>query len=173
MVWTSTLFTILILQFISLGGGQNIDPDVQLESSFPPAKPSLTNLNAICLHGSGRARYPASSFPPSGYAYARRAGNAVNRLEAWFSQCCNGDVARGNEQILCCAKQAWEAALSQFCTEEFSTMTLAHECCEQKGEDRWKCFTKQAPNPSYQSLPGYLAPVVPQDRIFTWDPNTC
>ncbi|KAA0710193.1 hypothetical protein E1301_Tti016730 [Triplophysa tibetana] len=173
MVWTSTILSILILQFISLGGGQNTDPDVLLKSSFPPAQPSLMNLNAICLHGSGRARYPASIFPPSGYAYARRAGNAVNRLEAWFSQCCNEDVARGNGEILCCAKQAWEAALSQFCTEEFSTMTMPHECCERRGEDRWNCFTTQAPNPYYKSLPGNLAPVVPADRIFTWDPNTC
>lgn len=92
--------------FFSHHKGQDIDPEALVDSSFPPAKPSLANLNAICLYGIGRARYPASYFPSSGYAYARRAGNAVNRLEAWFSQCCHGGVAWGKGQILSCAKQA-------------------------------------------------------------------
>ncbi|XP_051526387.1 extracellular matrix protein 1-like [Myxocyprinus asiaticus] len=172
MGWKSTLVTIFIIQLTSLGGGQNTHPDVLLGSDFPPARPSLNNLNAICLHGNGRSRYPASYFPPSGYAYARRAGKAINRVEAWFSDCCFGGVAQGNEQILCCANKAWETALSHFCIEEFSTMTLPHKCCEKKGEDRWNCFERLASNPSYQPLPGYIAPVIPPDRIFTWDPNT-
>ncbi|XP_051519552.1 extracellular matrix protein 1-like [Myxocyprinus asiaticus] len=173
MVWKSTLVTFFILQLTSLGGGQNVNPDVLLESDFPPARPSLNNLNAICLHGNGRHRYPTSCLPPSGYAYARRAGTSINRVEAWFSQCCFGGEAQGSGQILCCANKAWETALSHFCIEEYSTMTLPHECCEKKGEDRWNCFEIQAPNPSYQPLLGYIAPIMPPDRIFSWDPNTC
>ncbi|RXN05426.1 extracellular matrix 1-like protein [Labeo rohita] len=153
--------------------GRNIDPPVQLEPYFPPAKPSLENLNAVCVHGNGRPRYPASCLPSSGYGYIRRAGIAVNRVEAWFSQCCQRGVAQGDQQVLCCAKQAWETALSHFCIEEHGTMTLVHECCEKKGEERWNCFEKQAPNPSYQPLSGYTAPVITPDRIFTWDPNNC
>ncbi|XP_065138323.1 extracellular matrix protein 1 [Paramisgurnus dabryanus] len=173
MVWKSTLVAILILQLITWGGGQDIDPDALLKLSFPPAKPTLSNLYAVCLHGNGRARYPASCFPSSSYAYAHRAGNAVNRLEAWFGQCCYGGVATGKGQILCCAEQAWKTSLSQFCIDEFSIMTVAHECCDVKGEDRWNCFNKQAANPSYQPLPDFNAPMIPPDRIFNWDPNTC
>ncbi|KTG37074.1 hypothetical protein cypCar_00007869 [Cyprinus carpio] len=170
MIRKSTLLTTLILHLISLEGGQSIDPDVMLKSCFPPARPSVTNINAICLYGNGRPRYPASYFPSSGHAYARRAVNAVNRLESWFDQCCYGGLSLGNGQILCCAEQAWKNTLSYFCVEEYSTKTLVHECCEKKGEERWNCFESQAPNPSYQPMCGYTAP---PDRIFTWDPNTC
>ncbi|KAK9957852.1 hypothetical protein ABG768_012056 [Culter alburnus] len=173
MVWKITLVTTLILHLISLGGGQNIDPGVLLKSNFPPARPSDNNLKAICLYGNGRPRYPAAHFPSSSYAYARRAGKAVNRLEQWFSQCCYGGLAYGNRQILCCAEQAWETTLSRFCIEEYSTMTLVHECCEKKGVERWKCFESRAPNPFYRPLSGYRAPIIPPGRIFTWDPNTC
>lgn len=173
-----------------------------LKSNFPPARPSDNNLKAICLYGNGRPRYPAARFPSSSYAYARRAGKAVNRLEAWFSQCCYGGFTYGNRQILCCAEQAvstqnekhmsfyfsnseqknnclfplflqWKAALSRFCIEEYSTMTLVHECCEKKGEERWNCIKSRAPNPFYQPLSGYRAPIIPPDRILTWNPNTC
>ncbi|XP_050992086.1 extracellular matrix protein 1-like isoform X2 [Labeo rohita] len=169
-----TTFSIILILQLTLGAdGRNIDPPVQLEPYFPPAKPSLENLNAVCVHGNGRPRYPASCLPSSGYGYIRRAGIAVNRVEAWFSQCCQRGVAQGDQQVLCCAKQAWETALSHFCIEEHGTMTLVHECCEKKGEEQWNCFEKQAPNPSYQPLSGYTAPVITPDRIFTWDPNNC
>lgn len=96
---------LVILSFFHLVG-QKSHSVVLLKSNFPPARPSVSNLKAICLYGNGRPRYPDSSFPSSGYAYARRAGKAVNRLEPWFSRCCNGGLAHGNGQILCCAKQA-------------------------------------------------------------------
>ncbi|XP_026087276.1 extracellular matrix protein 1-like [Carassius auratus] len=170
MIWKSTLLTTLILHLISFEGGQSIDPDVMLKSCFPPARPSSTNINAICLYGNGRPRYPASYFPPSSHAYARRAVKAVNRLESWFEQCCYGGLSHGNGQILCCAEQAWKNSLSHFCIEEYSIKTMVHECCEKKGDERLSCFDRQAPNPSYQPMCGYNAP---PDRIFSWDPNTC
>ncbi|XP_059411223.1 extracellular matrix protein 1-like [Carassius carassius] len=144
-----------------------------MESSFPPARPSVNNINSACLYGNGRPRYPAFCFPPSGYAYAQRAGKAINRIESWLGQCCYGGLTTGNGQTLCCAKQAWETALSYFCIEEYSTMTLVHECCEKKGEERWNCFERRAPNPSYQPLCGYIAPMIPPDMNFNWDPKTC
>ncbi|XP_056335058.1 extracellular matrix protein 1 [Danio aesculapii] len=173
MAWKSTLLSALILHLLSPGAGQNMDPDVLMDSIFPPARPSLYNLNSLCLHGKGRFRYTAESFPPSSFAHARRAGKTINRLEAWFGQCCYEGLAHKNGQMLCCAKQAWETALSYFCLEEFSTKTLVHECCERKGGERWDCFEKEAPNPYYQPLPGYIAPIIPPDRFFTWDPNAC
>ncbi|XP_051992780.1 extracellular matrix protein 1-like isoform X2 [Xyrauchen texanus] len=168
----TTLITVLTLQ-LTLGGARNIDPEGKLKPYFPPAKPTLKNLNALCLQGNGRPRYPASYIPASGYSYVRRAGNAVNRIEAWFTQCCHRGVAQGYKQILCCTKQAWETGLSQFCIEEYSTMTLVHKCCEKKQQGRWNCFEKEAPNPSYQRLPGYIAPLIPADKLFIWDPKKC
>ncbi|XP_043074199.1 extracellular matrix protein 1 [Puntigrus tetrazona] len=172
MVWKSALAA-LILHLISLSGGQIIDPNLLIETSFPPARPSYNNLNAACLYGNGRPRHPAFCFPMNSYAYTQRAGKAVNRIESWLGQCCYAGLAFGARQILCCAKQAWKTALSYFCIEEYSTMTLVHECCEKKGEERWKCFEKRAPNPSYQPVCGYIAPPIPPDDIFTWDPKTC
>ncbi|XP_039534474.1 extracellular matrix protein 1 [Pimephales promelas] len=174
MFWKSTLVvTTLILHLISLGVGQKLYPEVLLESNFPPARPSYYNLKAICYYGNGRPRFPDSIFPSSGYAYARRAGNAVNRLETWFSWCCYRGSAYVNEQTLCCAKQAWKTALSQFCIEEYSTMTLVHECCEKKKEERWNCFQKKAANPFYRPLSRYRAPMISPKGSFRWDPNTC
>lgn len=89
-----------------LAEGRNIDPEVQLKPYFPPARPSVENLNALCSNGASRPRYPKSCIPPSAHASVRRAGTAVNRVEAWFSQCCQRGVAQGDQQILCCVKQA-------------------------------------------------------------------
>ncbi len=100
------LITYIYILYLFHSGGQITDPNVLMESSFPPARPSVNNLNAVCLYGNGRPRYPAFCFPSSSYAYAHRAGNAVNRLESWLGQCCFGGLALGNGQILCCAKQA-------------------------------------------------------------------
>ncbi|XP_051526389.1 extracellular matrix protein 1-like isoform X2 [Myxocyprinus asiaticus] len=168
----ASLITVLTLQ-LTLGGGRNIDPQVHIKPYFPPALPTLENLNTLCLQGNGRPRYPASCLPASGYGYVHRAGNAVNKIEAWFSQCCNRGVAQGNKQILCCAKQAWKTGLSHFCFEEYATMDLTHKCCKKKGKGRWNCFEEQAPNPSYLPLPSYTAPLIPLDQIFTWDPKIC
>lgn len=67
---------------------------------------SLENLNAICVHGNGRPRFPASCISSSHYRYFHRAGTAVNRVEAWFSECCQKGVSYGCQQIVWCAKQA-------------------------------------------------------------------
>ncbi|XP_069032263.1 extracellular matrix protein 1 [Embiotoca jacksoni] len=144
------------------------EPDVP----FPPALPTAHNLDAICLQGQGRPRYPDSFFPHSGNSHFRRRGNAINLLESWYSMCCFGQVARSN-QILCCAEQAWKQALSQFCVDEYSTMTLPYECCEGTPDARWTCFNSELPNPNYDASPGYTAPVVPGQPGFTFNPNAC
>ncbi|KAL3983974.1 claudin [Sarotherodon galilaeus] len=145
------------------------EPDVP----FPPARPSTHNLAAICHQGRGRPRYPPSFFPKSGSSHFRRRGHAMNRLESWFRVCCSGHLDEQSSQILCCAQQAWKKALSQFCVEEYSTMTLPYECCENTGEARWSCFDSELPNPNYTSTPGYDAPEIPEEPGFTFDPNTC
>ncbi|XP_047461460.1 extracellular matrix protein 1-like [Mugil cephalus] len=145
------------------------EPDVP----FPPACPTAQNLAAICHYGQGRPRYPDSFFPRSGSSHFRRRGNAINRLESWYSVCCSGQVAQQSSLILCCAQQAWKQALSQFCTEEYSTMTLAYECCEDRGDARWVCFDSELPNPDYSPTPGYTAPAVPLEPGFSFNANAC
>ncbi|XP_061597872.1 extracellular matrix protein 1-like [Cololabis saira] len=140
---------------------------------FPPARPTMRNLANICHQGQGRPRYPDSFFPNSGASHYRRRGDAINRLESWYSLCCSGQVAQQVGQILCCAQQAWKHALSRFCAEEFSTMTLAYECCEDKGEARWRCFDSRLPNPNYSATPGSIAPEMPAEPGFTFRQDTC
>ncbi|XP_033980360.1 extracellular matrix protein 1-like [Trematomus bernacchii] len=141
------------------------EPDVP----FPPACPTAENLAAVCLQGQGRPRYLSSFFPKSGVSHFRRRGNSINRMESWFSLCCRGQ----EDQILCCTQQAWKQALSQFCTEESSTMTRAYVCCADTGEARWTCFNEELPNPNYDPTPGYTAPPVPEEAGFTFDANAC
>nr|XP_046273070.1 extracellular matrix protein 1-like [Scatophagus argus] len=145
------------------------EPDVP----FPPARPTSENLAAICHQGQGRPRYPDSFFGGSGASHFRRRGKAINRLESWYTLCCSGQVAQWTTQILCCAQQAWKQALSQFCVEEYSTMTVPYECCADRGETRWTCFDSELPNPNYKPTPGYTAPPVPQELGFIFNANAC
>lgn len=78
------------------------EPDVP----FPPARPTAQNLAAICYYSQGRPRYLASFFLKSGASFFRRCGDAINRLESWYSLCCSGQVAVQSYQILCCTQQA-------------------------------------------------------------------
>lgn len=85
------------------------EPDVP----FPPACPAAQNMVAICNHGQGRPRYPSSFFPNSRVGHFRRRGNAINRLESWYSLCCSGHLAQHPEQIICCAQQAVSLCLRE------------------------------------------------------------
>nr|XP_020479460.1 extracellular matrix protein 1-like isoform X2 [Monopterus albus] len=116
---------------------------------FPPARPTVRNLAAICHCGQGRPRYLASFFPSSGASHFRRRGSAINRLESWYSLCCSGQVAHSSSQILCCARQA------------------------AKGDARWMCFNSELPNPNYYPVPDYTAPKVPLEPGFTFNPYAC
>ncbi|XP_068432240.1 extracellular matrix protein 1-like [Clinocottus analis] len=141
------------------------EPDVP----FPPASPTAQNLDNICNLGEGRPRYPSSFFPRSRVSHFRRRGNAINRLEWWYSLCCSGQI----DQMLCCAQHAWKESLSQFCTEEFSTMTAAYVCCGKTGDARWTCFDRELTNPNYLPKPDYTAPPIPEQPGFIFNVNTC
>ncbi|XP_074469988.1 extracellular matrix protein 1 [Sebastes fasciatus] len=145
------------------------EPDVP----FPPACPTAQNLAAICYHGQGRPRYLSSFFPNSWFSHFRRRGTAINRLESWYGLCCGGQVAQESNQILCCTQQAWTQALSQFCMEEYGTMTNAYVCCADRGYARWVCFDSELPNPNYDPTPDYIAPPVPEEPGFTFNANAC
>ncbi|XP_048084957.1 extracellular matrix protein 1-like [Alosa alosa] len=164
-----TLGVMVMLTLVEIRGsvGHISEPDV----SFPPARPSLANLHALCTQGSGRPRYTSSVFAKSVPGHQRRRGSAVNRVEAWYSRCCAPGQAQ--EQALCCATQAWEYALNVFCNDEYGVKDMPHKCCEQWEESRLTCFQSEAPNPAYLPTPGYTAPSIAVNLRFTWDPSTC
>ncbi|XP_059206286.1 extracellular matrix protein 1 [Centropristis striata] len=167
--WITALLVLYGADMGETSGNSLNEPDVP----FPPAGPTALNLAAICHHGQGRPRYPPSFFPNSRVGHFRRRGAAINRLESWFSLCCSGQVAQQSDQILCCAQQAWKQALSQFCVEEYSTMTKAYVCCADRGDERWICFDSELPNPNYDPTPGYTAPQIPEEPGFTFNANAC
>ncbi|XP_018590571.2 extracellular matrix protein 1 isoform X2 [Scleropages formosus] len=143
---------------------------------FPPARPSMDNLPALCRYSDSRPRYPSDSFLVSGLDYLHRQGDAINRVESWYSTCCseNGIMENKTELTLCCARQAWEHALSQFCEEEFSIKTSHYQCCKIRGRERWNCFEGMAPNPTYEpSSQGTVNTQSPPEPGFTWNPNNC
>lgn len=94
----------------------------QYPVQFPLARPSLDNLQAICLHSDHRPRYPDSYFPPSGFGAMRRRASAVNNAESWFSTCCHGNQTWGMDVTLCCATQAVSLT---FCKCKIRTRHLA------------------------------------------------
>ncbi|CAK6949276.1 extracellular matrix protein 1-like [Scomber scombrus] len=164
------IFALMTLHSANLGETNLLnEPDVP----FPPALPTAENLAAICHNGNGRPRYPDSFFPGSRFSHWKRRGNAINQMESWYSLCCSGQVAQQSSQILCCAQQAWKQALSQFCVEEFSTMTRAYKCCREKGDAQWTCFDSELPNPNYDPTPGYTAPQLPLELGFTFNADAC
>ncbi|XP_035537390.1 extracellular matrix protein 1 [Morone saxatilis] len=177
MIWIGGLTGFWIIALLTLNSAnvgetkRNFlnEPDVP----FPPARPTAQNLAAICYQGQGRPRYPASFFPSSGASHFCRRGKAINRLESWYTVCCSTLAAEQSTQILCCAEQAWKQALSQFCVEEYSTMTVPYECCADRGEAQWMCFDRELPNPDYYPTPGYTAPPAPLEPGFIFSPNAC
>uniref|UniRef100_A0AAZ3PMP1 Extracellular matrix protein 1 n=1 Tax=Oncorhynchus tshawytscha TaxID=74940 RepID=A0AAZ3PMP1_ONCTS len=141
---------------------------------FPPGQPSPNNLQAICLHSSRRPRYPAYSLPQTGFGYLRRQGDAINRIESWYSACCHRNGTQQVQEVtLCCVTQAWEQALSTFCSDEFSVKTRHYHCCKKERGDRLSCFHRENPNPTYlPTTQGAGSSPIPEPG-FTFNPNTC
>ncbi|XP_044065286.1 extracellular matrix protein 1-like isoform X2 [Siniperca chuatsi] len=153
----------------SFGGPSFLDYPVQ----FPLGRPTFDNLQAICLHGDRRPRYPDSYFPASGFGLLKRRASAVNKAESWFSTCCKGNQTWEREVTLCCATQAWEMSVESFCKEDSSVKDRQYECCSQKDSDRLNCFHKDAPNPNYEPTEELPVPPLPSTSNFSFDPNTC
>ncbi|XP_048882433.1 extracellular matrix protein 1-like [Brienomyrus brachyistius] len=141
--------------------------------SFPPARPSLDNLPFLCSHVDSRPRYTRRSFPSSGYGSQIRQADTMNRVESWYSGCCQGNETQESAFTLCCAQQAWESALATFCDEEFSIKTNHYHCCLKRGHSRWSCFEKAAPNPTYipQGTTLHIPP--PQEPGFIFNRSIC
>lgn len=76
------------------------------EVSFPPARPSLDNLPFLCSYVNSRHRYTHQSFPSSGFGSQIRQADTINRVESWYSGCCQENETQESELTLCCALQA-------------------------------------------------------------------
>lgn len=141
--------------------------------AFPPGRPSPDNIEAICLDSTGRPRYPPGSLPQSGFSHLSRQADALHRAEAWYSQqCCQGNWQGDLGRTLCCARQAWEKAMDEFCNDEFSIKTRHHHCCKIQGESRKACFANIAPNPTYERTTNYYGPeLMPRGATFTFSSN--
>ncbi|KAM6217146.1 extracellular matrix protein 1 [Rhynchocyon petersi] len=114
---------------------------------FPPGRPSQENLNQICLPNRQRVVYGPWNLPQTGHSHLTRQGETLNLLETGYYRCCR---CRSQTHRLDCARLVWEDSMSQFCEEEFSVKTRPHWCCKQRGEARFSCFQKEAPQPHYQ-----------------------
>ncbi|XP_063054664.1 extracellular matrix protein 1-like [Engraulis encrasicolus] len=143
---------------------------------FPPGQPTAQNLQAICLQGGSRPRYPQGTLPSTGFSHLSRQADAIHRVEAWYGQqCCQGDWQQHVDRTLCCTRQAWREALHQFCEDEFGIKTRHYHCCNLRKKARWACFEREAPNPSYQPSRPYSGPNVPPRHtpVFTFNNSTC
>ncbi|XP_029307235.1 extracellular matrix protein 1 [Cottoperca gobio] len=155
-------------------------PILDYPVQFPLGQPTSDNLQAICLHGDHRPRYPKSYFPASGFGQQRRRASAVNNGESWLGTCCKGNQEWEAKVMLCCATQAWELSVESFCEEDLSIKDRHYSCCRLRGSDRLNCFQNDAPNPNYnatEELP--VPPLLSTDNPymstvnFNFDPNTC
>ncbi|XP_070807282.1 extracellular matrix protein 1 [Pituophis catenifer annectens] len=121
-------------------------PFYKLED-FPPGRPSLSNLGALCAAGRKKHSYGPWNLPQTSFSHLSRQGEALNQLELQFTRCCQ----LAEDQKLPCASNEWEKCLAQFCKQEFSTKTRPFHCCRAgPREARLSCFASQAPFPKYE-----------------------
>ncbi|XP_055259571.1 extracellular matrix protein 1 isoform X2 [Moschus berezovskii] len=114
---------------------------------FPPGRPSLDNLDQICLPSRQHVVYGPWNLPQTGFSHLSRQGETLNLLETGYSRCCR---CRNPTNRLDCAELVWEDAVTRFCEAEFSVKTQPHGCCKKQGEARLSCFQEEAPRPHYQ-----------------------
>ncbi|KAF7708603.1 extracellular matrix protein 1 [Silurus meridionalis] len=141
---------------------------------FPLAQPTTDNILAICHYSNIRPRYTEDMLP-GGFGYLHRQASAINQLESWFTVCCSNGT-QDEEMTQCCAQQAWEKSLANFCNEEFSIKTRHYHCCKQNGQERWDCFKEEAPDPLYQPIVlGDEVPITLPSTIqdFDFNPSIC
>ncbi|XP_034553427.1 extracellular matrix protein 1-like isoform X2 [Notolabrus celidotus] len=153
----------------SFGGPPMLEYPVQ----FPLSRPTSDNLQAICVFGDRRPRYPDSYFPSSGFGKLKRMASAVNMAESWFGTCCKGNQTWERGVTLCCATKAWELSVKMFCEEDSSVKDRLYDCCRLRGSDQLSCFNNNAPNPNYEATEELPVPELSSADSFDFDPSTC
>lgn len=141
------------------------------EVEFPPGRPTSENIHRICLQGKTRPRYPEI---PLNRGTLLREAEVIHRIEAWYSQlCCKGQWEQDLDTAVCCAQNAWKTALDLMCEEETMIKFRQRSCCKMAGAARELCFSRMAPNPSYQITTPYSgADVLPAGPVPEF-PRTC
>ncbi|MGH0186953.1 UNVERIFIED_CONTAM: hypothetical protein FKN15_023179 [Acipenser sinensis] len=112
--------------------------------SFPPGRPSPSNLRNACKLRKLRPWYPPKCLPSSGYGWFLRQSKAINRMEAELKKCC-----KGGTEVLKCADSKWREVMDSYCAQELSLKTTHHPCCAETGDPRYLCFAGDAPYPKY------------------------
>ncbi|KAG7234208.1 hypothetical protein INR49_005527, partial [Caranx melampygus] len=140
---------------------------------FPPSRPTANNLQAICLSGDRRPLYSDSYFPASGFGQQKHMAEAVNNLEAWYGKCCEDYQTGDSKRTLCCATQAWELTVENFCMKDLSVKRRWYHCCKMSGSERLNCFNSDAPNPNYEATEEIPLPPLPATESFIFDPLSC
>ncbi|KAM4736309.1 extracellular matrix protein 1-like isoform 2-T2 [Anableps anableps] len=154
-------------------GSRSFPPLLSYPVQFPLGRPTLDNIQAICVHVDHRPRYPASYFPPSGFSKQRRMAKAVNNAELWFSTCCKGNQTWGTEGTLCCATQAWEHSVTLFCNEDSSVKDRLYSCCSDTVINRLDCFNDNSPNPNYEPSEELPVEEIGSAENFHFNQNDC
>ncbi|XP_075048157.1 extracellular matrix protein 1-like isoform X2 [Mixophyes fleayi] len=117
--------------------------DSNLED-FPPGRPSRANIGNLCEMKRLNVSYGPHNLPQTGYSHLSRQGQAINELEEGFTRCCL------QSDKLPCAKDVWEKAMDNFCSEEWGVKTVAYACCNRQDKAlMYRCFAKKAPIPEY------------------------
>ncbi|XP_061263772.1 extracellular matrix protein 1 isoform X3 [Bos javanicus] len=114
---------------------------------FPPGRPSLDNLDQICLPSRQHVVYGPWNLPQTGFSHLSRQGETLNLLETGYSRCCR---CRNRTNRLDCAELVWEDTLDGYCDWEQAIKTHHHSCCDYPPSPlRDKCFARRAPYPNY------------------------
>ncbi|XP_061103198.1 extracellular matrix protein 1 [Conger conger] len=115
-------------------------PDI----SFPPGRPTPSNIGRICRLRKLRPRYNLKCLPSNSYGWLERQSKAINRMEKAIKQCCKGQ----NE--VACANGKWKVVMDRYCAEEHSVKDSPFPCCDlPQGPDRYSCLSSHAPHPRY------------------------
>ncbi|KAM4662302.1 extracellular matrix protein 1 [Discoglossus pictus] len=123
------------------------DPIGSNLNDFPPGRPSRSNIGNICKKNRPKTTYGPDNLPQTGFSHLSRQGLAINNIESGFAKCClQSDKLR-------CSDGVWKNGLDDFCSEEFTIKTRHYHCCKEKGLNREACFSREAPNPTYSSMP--------------------
>ncbi|KAM6967471.1 extracellular matrix protein 1-like [Aplochiton taeniatus] len=102
--------------------------------------------NTCQRHLKLRPVYLPKCLPSTGFGWLARQSKAINRVEKGFKRCC-----KGQDDTLTCADQKWREEMNSFCREAKGPKSY-FPCCVMEGDERYNCFSSQAPHPGYDKV---------------------